>query len=218
MHNIFGHRGLPKIYRENSIEGLNKAFEYCDFVETDVRITLDNYLVLQHDPDINGKLVKDMFLEEVMEAIGVIDEEDIVLHSRDQLLGRVNFEIKTSSLDAAQIDIVFQKMLSILKPGDFVSSFDGKAINSFKNLFPCHYGIILDNEEALFQAKAVSNHDAELFFMIEKSLFDARIFELPLDRTAVWTVNDEKEFERLIEIGVFGVITDIPDTMHIYRK
>ena len=218
MHYIFGHRGLPKIYRENSIEGLNNAFEYCDFVETDVRITLDNYLVLQHDPDVQGKLIKDMFLEEVMEAIGVLDEEDIVLHSRDQLLGRVNFEIKTSSLDPAQIDIVFQKMLSILKPGDIVSSFDGKAINSFKNLFPCHYGIILDNEEALFQAKAISNHDAELFFMIEKSLFDARIFELPLDRTAVWTVNDEKEFERLMEIGVFGVITDIPDTMHIYRK
>ena len=218
MHYIFGHRGLPKIYRENSIEGLNNAFEYCDFVETDVRITLDNYLVLQHDPDVQGKLIKDMFLEEVMEAIGVLDEEDIVLHSRDQLLGRVNFEIKTSSLDPAQIDIVFQKMLSILKAGDIVSSFDGKAINSFKNLFPCHYGIILDNEEALFQAKAISNHDAELFFMIEKSLFDARIFELPLDRTAVWTVNDEKEFERLMEIGVFGVITDIPDTMHIYRK
>jgi len=26
---IFGHRGLPHIYRENSIAGLNKAFEYC---------------------------------------------------------------------------------------------------------------------------------------------------------------------------------------------
>ncbi len=218
MHYIFGHRGLPKIYRENSIEGLNKAFEYCDFVETDVRITLDNYLVLQHDPDVHGKLIKDMFLEEVMESLAIHDVDDIVLHSRDQLNGKVNFEIKTNSLDETNIDIVFQKMLSILKPGDIVSSFNGKAINSFKNLFPCHYGIILDNEEALFQAKAISNHDPELFFMVEKSLFDARIFELPLERTAVWTVNDEKEFERLMEIGVFGVITDIPDTMHIYRK
>ena len=25
---IFGHRGLPKIYRENSIGALNKAFDY----------------------------------------------------------------------------------------------------------------------------------------------------------------------------------------------
>ena len=53
MGKIFGHRGLPRIYRENSITGLNKAFEYCDYVETDVRITADNNLILFHDPDIN---------------------------------------------------------------------------------------------------------------------------------------------------------------------
>ena len=41
MRKIFGHRGLPHIYEENTFKSLNKAQEVCDFVETDVRITKD---------------------------------------------------------------------------------------------------------------------------------------------------------------------------------
>ena len=41
MRKIFGHRGLPNVYEENTFKSLNKALEICDFVETDVRITKD---------------------------------------------------------------------------------------------------------------------------------------------------------------------------------
>ena len=51
MKKIFGHRGLPLTYMENSMTSLNAALEYCDYVETDVRITADNNLILFHDPD-----------------------------------------------------------------------------------------------------------------------------------------------------------------------
>ena len=54
--------------------------------------------------------------------------------------------------------------------------------------------------------------------MVERTLIDSRNFDLPLHRTGVWTVNDEIDFQYFMELGVFGVITDIPDTMHIYRK
>ena len=53
---------------------------------------------------------------------------------------------------------------------------------------------------------------------LERSLLDSRNFDLPLQKTGVWTVNDEKDFQQFMELGVFGVITDIPDTMHVYRK
>ena len=52
MRKIFGHRGLPQIYIENTIKSLNKALEICDFIETDVRITRDEQLVLYHDSTI----------------------------------------------------------------------------------------------------------------------------------------------------------------------
>ena len=218
MRKIFGHRGLPLIYRENSITGLNKAFEYCDYVETDVRITGDNNLILFHDSDINGKFINELSTEKIVSDLNDIDKDELILSSRNQIKGKVNFEIKTNNLDQAQIDILFQKMLSILSPEDIVTSFNWKAIQDFKELFTCHYGIILDHEDALFEAKSLSIHDEHLFFMVERELIDSRNFDLPLHRTVVWTVNDENDYQHFMELGVFGVITDIPDTMHIYRK
>ncbi len=218
MGKIFGHRGLPHIHRENSITGLNKAFEYCDYVETDVRITADNNLILFHDPDINGQFINELSTDEILSKLDDVEKDELILSSRDQIEGKVNFEIKTNSLEKTQIDILFQKMLSLLSPQDIVTSFNWKAIQDFKELFTCNYGIILDQEDALFQAKSLSIHDEHLFFMVEKTLLDSRNFDLPFQKTGVWTVNDEKDFQHFMELGVFGIITDIPDTMHIYRK
>ena len=64
----------------------------------------------------------------------------------------------------------------------------------------------------------MSNHDEKIYFMVEKGLINSRNFDLPKERTAAWTVNDENEFKRLMEIGLFGIITDIPDTMQLYKK
>ena len=218
MGKIIGHRGLPRIYRENSITGLNKAFEFCDYVETDVRITADNSLILFHDPDIDGQFINELSTEEILHKLNDVEKDELILSSRDQIEGKVNFEIKTNNLEKTQIDILFQKMLSILSPEDIITSFNWKAIQDFKELFTCHYGIILDQEDALFQAKSLSIHDEHLFFMVERALLDSRNFDLPFQKTGVWTVNDEKDFQHFMELGVFGVITDIPDTMHVYRK
>ena len=57
MRKIFGHRGLPQTYVENTITSLNKALEICDFIETDVRITRDEQLVLYHDSTIENKKI-----------------------------------------------------------------------------------------------------------------------------------------------------------------
>ncbi|MBL6628384.1 MAG: glycerophosphodiester phosphodiesterase [Actinomycetota bacterium] len=218
MRKIFGHRGLPRIYKENTFTGINKAYEYCDFVEIDVRLTKDNNLILFHDPNIGDYLIKDLTLAELEILLNDASLADYVLTTREQLLGKINFEIKTDSLDDSQIDILFQKMLSILEPEDIVSSFNWKAIQSFKDLFNSSYGIILDKEEQLFQAQSLSNHDENLFFMAHHTLIDSRNFELPKDKTVLWTVNDEKDFQRYMEMEIFGIVTDIPDTMQLYRK
>ena len=130
----------------------------------------------------------------------------------------INFEIKTDTLDDSEIDILFQKMLSILEPNDIISSFNWKAIQSFKDLFVSNYGIIFDKEEELFQAQSLSNHDEDLFFMAHHTLIDSRNFDLPKNKTVLWTVNDEIDFQRYMEMEIYGIVTDIPDTMQLYRK
>ena len=218
MRKIFGHRGLPRIYAENTLSSINKAFEYCDFVETDIRITKDNQLILFHDPNIGDDLIKDLTLSELDLVLGDDSLEDKVLISRDQIDGKVNFEIKTDTLEDAQVDILFQKMLSILNDQDIVSSFNWKAIQSFKDLLNCHYGVIFDKEEELFEARSLSLHDENLFFMTHHNLIDSRNFDLPKHKTVLWTVNDEKDFQRYMEMEIYGIVTDIPDTMQLYRK
>ena len=171
-----------------------------------------------HDPNIGDNLIKDLTLAELDILLNGESLEDCVLISREQLLGKINFEIKTDSLDDSEIDILFQKMLSILEPDDIVSSFNWKAIQSFKDLFNCSYGIIFDKEEELFQAQSLSNHDEDLFFMAHHTLIDSRNFDLPKDKTVLWTVNDEIDFQRYMEMKIYGIVTDIPDTMQLYRK
>jgi len=218
LRKIFGHRGLPRIYKENTISGINKANEYCDFVEIDVRLTKDNNLILFHDPNIGENLIKDLTLAELEILLNDGSLEDCVLMSRDQFQGKINFEIKTDSLNDSEIDILFQKMLSILDRDDFVSSFNWKAIQSFKDLFNCNYGIIFDKEEELFQAQSLSNHDQNLFFIAHHTLIDSRNFDLPKEKTVLWTVNDEIDFQRYMEMEIYGIVTDIPDRMQLYRK
>ena len=184
---------------ENSLTGLNKALEHCEYVETDIRLTKDNNLLLFHDPYINDYLIEDLTIEDISKLLEGISVNEIILESRDQINGKVNFEIKTDTLEDAKVDILFQKMLSILNDQDIVSSFNWKAIQSFKDLFNCHYGVIFDKEEELFEARSLSLHDENLFFMTHHNLIDSRNFDLPKHKTVLWTVNDEKDFQRYMD-------------------
>ena len=71
MRKIFGHRGLPHIYEENTFKSLNKAQEICDFVETDVRITKDQELVLYHDETVQNQKIEGLTLSEINELIDI---------------------------------------------------------------------------------------------------------------------------------------------------
>ena len=51
---IIGHRGIPNIAPENTLEGAVKAYENgADIVEVDLYVTTDNELVIMHDGDIS---------------------------------------------------------------------------------------------------------------------------------------------------------------------
>jgi hypothetical protein len=57
-----------------------------------------------------------------------------------------------------------------------------------------------------------------MLFMVSNSVINSRNFNLPYERSVVWTVNDVNEFQRLMELSLYGIITDIPDTMQLYKK
>ena len=212
MRKIFGHRGLPHIYEENTFKSLNKAQEICDFVETDVRITKDEELVLYHDAEIQTQKIEELSLSEINELID-IEISEIHLVSREQIKGDTNFELKISSKDDDLNKVFLEKIISLTNPEDIVSSFDWETILNNRESFKSKYGILIDKENQLFESKAMSNLDEKLMFMVEKEIFYSRNFDLPLDRCVVWTVNDTGEIDNVLNMNVYGVVTDIGDKL-----
>ena len=212
MRKIFGHRGLPHIYEENTFKSLNKAQEICDFVETDVRITKDEELVLYHDADIETKKIEELTLSDIDELIDV-EISEIHLISREQIKGDTNFELKISSTNDDLNKVFIKKMINLTDSGDIISSFNWEIILNNRKSFKSEYGILIDKENQLFESKAMSNLDEKLMFMVEKEIFYSRNFDLPLERCVVWTVNDKDEIDHVLNMNVYGVVTDIGDKL-----
>ena len=212
MRKIFGHRGLPHIYEENTFKSLNKAQEICDFVETDVRITKDEELILYHDAAIQTKKIEELSLSDINELID-IEISEIHLVSREQIKGDTNFELKISSKDDDLNKVFLEKIINLTNPEDIVSSFDWEIILNNRESFKSKYGILIDKENQLFESKAMSNLDEKLMFMVEKEIFYSRNFDLPLERCVVWTVNDKTEIDNVLNMNVYGVVTDIGDKL-----
>ena len=212
MRKIFGHRGLPHIYEENTFKSLNKAQEICDFVETDVRITKDEELVLYHDADIETNKIEELTLSDIDELIDV-EISEIHLISREQIKGDTNFELKISSKNDDLNKVFIKKMINLTNSGDIISSFNWEIILNNRKSFKSEYGILIDKENQLFESKAMSNLDEKLMFMVEKEIFYSRNFDLPLERCVVWTVNDKGEIDNVLNMNVYGVVTDIGDKL-----
>ncbi len=212
MKKIFGHRGLPNLYPENTFLSLNKALEICDFVETDVRITKDEELILFHDSTINNQEIENLSLKEISD-IKSTDLSDNHLTSRDQIFGDVNFELKINNKQKTLNTIFVEKIIELTNPDDIVSSFDWGTILSNREKFNSRYGILIDEENQLYESKSISNLDDNLMFMIQKDIFHSRKFDLPKDKCVVWTVNVKDEIENILNTGVYGVVTDIGDKL-----
>ena len=212
MRKIFGHRGLPNVYEENTFKSLNKALEICDFVETDVRITKDEELVLYHDAEIQTQKIEELSLSDINELID-IEISEIHLVSREQIKGDTNFELKINFKFDQLNNVFLKKIINLTNPEDIVSSFDWETILNNRKSFKSNYGILIDKENQLFESKAMSNLDEKLMFMVEKEIFYSRNFDLPTERCVVWTVNDKDEIDNILNMDVYGVVTDIGDKL-----
>ena len=152
MRKIFGHRGLPNVYEENTFKSLNKALEICDFVETDVRITKDEELVLYHDTTIQTKQIEECTLSDIDELIN-IEISEIHLISREQIKGDTNFELKINFKFDQLNNVFLKKIINLTNPEDIVSSFDWETILNNRKSFKSNYGILIDKKISSLKAR-----------------------------------------------------------------
>lgn len=227
---VLGHRGSPRVARENTIEAFAAALaEGADGVELDTHATADGVLVCHHDPIVpEVGLIPELAEAELAAAVPWLPRLDAVLDTCAGTL--VNVEIKNSPGDAGYdpsqrtADLVVELLRARGSDRVIVSSFELAAIDRVRELDPTVptgflYAPDMANEDAFFAA-TVGGHGALHPHWVslagdEGADFVARCHASKL-AVNVWTVNDEVVAAPLAAAGVDALITDIPATLRTW--
>ena len=207
----FGHRGAAEVL-ENTIPSFQKALEDgADGVELDIRKTADGQLVVIHPPVVAGHSVQASPYDEIRKLPGGLEVpllEDVLRQFGKQLF--LDIEFKESGYEDQAVEL-------ILKHGDpantMVSAFHPETLRKVHELSQVlQLGYIYNRTQ-----DGESRHNAPIDYVIPQFKLASR--ELISDvhdeelQVVAWTVNDEVEMKRLIDLGVDGLITDHPETL-----
>lgn len=202
---IFGHRGSPKRFPENTMASFEEALRAgADGFETDLRLLSDKTAVLYHDDELADIDFETLTYPECS-ARGVTVERLAEL-SRFAGTARMILEVKRGNWEEALVAEVGAWADVV------VASFDHTLIAGLRRrgvAFPLgvtFHGYLLDVGAYAERAGATwcfpSHHYVDAA-MVE-SLHARNIRVVP------WTANRRSDWERLHDLGCDGVITDFP--------
>jgi len=225
-----GHRGASGVAPENSKAAFLKAIEFgLDMVELDIQLTKDNNLIVFHDYDLKritglDRKVGGMTLAELKKVdIGScfskeFNNERILTLAEviDLLKGKmkINIEIK---INQQKSDVIIESLFDILEEQEYeddviISSFDHRILKVIKRKKPSLKtavligAIVMEPIRLIQEASADGIHPHYLTISKElvEELKDYGYF------INTWTVNSKEEVDRLVEIGVDGIMSDYP--------
>lgn len=209
---IFGHRGFPAKYAENSIEGFRYAIaNQIDGLEFDVHLTKDNVPVVIHDETIdrttndNG-IIHDFTLSELKEFRLANNETIPTLEEVLELVGnssvQLNIELKTDKTNYVGIEeivLTMVKSYNLAKPVIY-SSFN------LETLKKCN---TIDNSQLYCWLTMHTVPDADLFVKkLGLSGLHLHHYQKIDTLQRIWTVNDTFKLKKLFNLNVAGIITD----------
>jgi len=211
---------------------MEKAIEArADMIELDCQLSQDGHVVIFHDERLGRTTgARGMLKKKTLEQLKKLDVGQWLKKSYqgeriptleevlEALNGRADLclDIKHFPDTSAGIEI---KLLFIVSRYDYLerttfSSFDYRCLSRIRELAPeARIGVIFgaatkgDPFAAAKELAAVSIH-------LQKELATGerleRAWEVGLD-VYVWTVNDLREMEKFIALGVQGLVTDFPE-------
>ena len=226
------HRGSSGSYPENTRLAFEKAIEAgAGMIERDCRLSKDGHVVVIHDYRLDrtarakgfvrGKTLKQLkkldvgaWLKKSFKGQRILTLEEILGIVSNKV--EVNLEIKSALRGPLGIEL---KVLFIVSHFDYLertifSSFDYQSLRRLRELAPdvrigVLYGAgIKDNPfQAAREMNAYSLHIQREFATPH---FLEEVRELGL-KSCVWTVNEAKEMEKFLSLGVDGIISDFPE-------
>ncbi len=209
---IFGHRGSPNRFRENTMASFEETLRAgADGFETDLRLLFDHTAVLFHDDLIDDDDVETLTFTQCAERSGLVQRlEDLA-----DFAGRAKMvlEVKRSKWEQTLIEHVSRW------PDVVVASFDHAAIAELtrRNVaFPLgitFHGYIVD------VAEYAEKLGATWCFPGYQYVDEAMVTSLHARniRVVPWTPNRAREWNRLRDVGCDGIITDEPEKAVAWR-
>jgi beta-glucuronidase len=232
MNNILitAHRGASGYAPENTLSSIKAAIEMgADFAEIDVQETMDGEIVLLHDGNLKRTTGLDKgiwetnFVElKTLEAGSWFNEkfqgETIPTLSEviDSVKGKIkiNIELKTNGHEKE----LAERTVRIVKGKDFqqdciFTSFSRSQIEKVREIDPGLKTGLIFSKYPQDQDVFTANYD---LLSVHYSLVDSVFIKRALNtgkKVHVWTVNEEAEMKRLINLGVTSIITNFPDKL-----
>jgi glycerophosphoryl diester phosphodiesterase len=218
---VIAHRGASAVRRENTVEAFVEARRLgADMVELDVRRTRDDALVIHHDASVPGLgPIIGLRRDELPPWVPTLDE------AIDASTGMVvNIEVKSSPLDPDFDEDRWVAARVAERVGErawhervLVSSFDLMSIDRVHTIDDAIPTALLtlpgfDTQEAAATAlehghRVLHPHDLAVTPEVVAHLHSRGI------TVNVWTVDDPDRMRALIEMGVDGICTNVPDVL-----
>ncbi|MFC6254191.1 glycerophosphodiester phosphodiesterase [Secundilactobacillus hailunensis] len=220
---IFGHRGIPAKFPENSMQGFRYAIEHnVEGLEFDVHLTRDRLPVIMHDEKINrttnGKgRICDYDYEQLVlfklsngESIPTLYDLLELVRNADVIL---NLEFKTDKIHYRGIEEIVLKQVSqaYLRHPVIYSSFNLASLKICQQL---------DDSQNYCYLAGHAIREPLQFLMKEHlnglHLRRAQNNEGLIER--IWTVNNEKRMLKLFSQDVDGIFTDDFEKAMVMRE
>jgi glycerophosphoryl diester phosphodiesterase len=206
---VIAHRGASRAAAENTPEAFRLALQLgADGVEFDVRRAGRGALVIHHDRELDGQLVRKWIAPPLPSLAVALDAS---------AGGLVDVELKTDGDAPEGAAAALVRYLRRRGEGDrlLASSFDAAAMRKVRELRPeLPTALVVENEGELGAALREAARAGHRALHPEWKLVDRALVKraraLGLEVRA-WTVNDADEVQRLAKLGVDGLITDVPD-------
>lgn len=235
---IIAHRGFSGIAPENTLAAFEKAIEVgADYFELDVQKTSDDSLVVIHDNAVDrtksnavtGKVIQ-MTFEQLQQArVGFAEKFGDAFANEKVPTLRQALELAKGKIKVCiEIKVlgVEQPVLELLHALDMLDqviifSFHYQVLAKVRELEPrvkMLYLVGKANDLTIYYAKAIkvdavgTGSDT---LISQQMVNDYHNQGLQLWQ---WTVNDQEDMKRLLNLGVDGIITNFPDKALQFRK
>ena len=217
------HRGNSNKHVENSFEAFKSVVDMgFEYIETDLRKTLDNEIVTFHDRDLKRLFNINLKVENLTfaEINKFFSAKNCKLLTLKEAL--INFPKTKFNIDLKSKEVI-RESINIVNE---LKAFERVCFASFNSSHTDE--VLIDSPSAVV---SMGMKDVAYFKFFNYLRKDSKILQVPLNwkginilnskliRKAkdkdlfvhVWTINDRESITKLMDMGVHGIVTDKPE-------